>query len=169
MYELKGVISLEDAHIVEMKASQLRVDGHEDRFPFIFKVSSQRSASVKHGQWWILRDYCFAAIDETELKSWVDTLKTVCTASDVELVDSPWAAGLDAQYTVIQARDLVPLSRQLMITTQSNVAHATRKLAEGVHTLFRHIVDGPPPAPPPAPKDARTATWVLGHCHDTGP
>jgi hypothetical protein len=140
-----------------MKASQLRVDGHEDRFPFIFKVSSQRryvrptlspfsawkpflmmrrSASVKHGQWWILRvrrplslaippalaatslllpplllplllllplppppplslplppplllqwvmcscasqDYCFAAIDETELKSWVDTLKTV--------------------------------------------------------------------------------------------
>ena len=62
MYELKGVISLEDAHIVEvsfirypfnsnlppysvmdqMKASQLRVDGHEDRFPFIFKVSSQR-------------------------------------------------------------------------------------------------------------------------------
>jgi len=102
-FELKGVISLEDAEIIEMRASQFRVDGHEDRFPYIFKVSSQRSVSVKHGQWWIYRDYCFAAIDEPELQSWIETFKSVCIASDAEMIDNPWTTEA-RQYPMFQVR-----------------------------------------------------------------
>ena len=47
----------------------LRVDGHEGRFLHTFKVSSSRSCSTQHAQWWINRDYYFAAVDGDELSS----------------------------------------------------------------------------------------------------
>ena len=52
-----------------LQIPNLKVDGHEGRFLHTFKVSSSRSTSVKHSQWWINRDYFFAAIDGDELSS----------------------------------------------------------------------------------------------------
>jgi hypothetical protein len=61
-----------DCHRVPWEFEQvpnLRVDGHEGRFLHTFKVSSSRSCSTQHAQWWINRDYYFAAVDGDELSS----------------------------------------------------------------------------------------------------
>jgi len=157
------------------------VDGHEGRFPAVLKIASQRSVSVRHSQWWILRDYYFAA-DEKELEVWAKELRDVKFRMEVELVDRAYCLAssqelesysprskLDNEYTFVDSRQqLLPPqlsahTRQLMMTTHNTMASTTRKVAESVQTFFRNIVDGPPPemdgrhyegAYPPA--------WVLG-------
>ena len=53
----------------------------------------------------------------------------------------------------------------------SNVAQATRKLAEGVQTLIRNIVDGPSPVPAGKHRDGgvKGTVWMLGCSYDYGP
>jgi len=178
-WELKGIISLDDAEFAEVK--DMPVDGHEGRFPAVLKIASQRSVSVRHSQWWILRDYYFAA-DEKELDLWAKELRDVKFRMEVELVDRAYCLAssqelesysprskLDNEYTFVDSRQqLLPPqlsahTRQLMMTTHNTMASTTRKVAESVQTFFRNIVDGPPPemdgrhyegAYPPA--------WVLG-------
>eukprot|EP00290_Baffinella_frigidus_P055438 CAMPEP_0180346618 /NCGR_PEP_ID=MMETSP0989-20121125/3972_1 /TAXON_ID=697907 /ORGANISM="non described non described, Strain CCMP2293" /LENGTH=624 /DNA_ID=CAMNT_0022335767 /DNA_START=59 /DNA_END=1930 /DNA_ORIENTATION=- len=183
-WELKGVITLEDAEFSQIR--DMTVDGAEGRFPLSLKIASSRSVSVKHQQWWILRDYFFAA-EESELESWLDVLNQA--RNDVELVDRAYCLfsddeeggespreRLDKQYTMVDggtARDdLQVMSRQVLLSTQTNVAHAGRKLAEGMHTLFRTIVDGPPPEPQDKRHKGDPAgrpIWILGTRYDVGP
>jgi len=186
-WELKGIISLDDAEFSEVR--DMRVDGHEGRFPSVLQISSQRSVSVRHSQWWILRDYFFAA-DENELESWTKELRDIKFRMEVELVDRAYCLAssqelesysprskLDNEYTFVEGRQQLMLppqltahTRQLMMTTHNTMANTTRKVAESVQTFFRNIVDGPPPemdrghyegAYPPA--------WVLGWKYKVGP
>eukprot|EP00286_Rhodomonas_abbreviata_P003612 CAMPEP_0181347866 /NCGR_PEP_ID=MMETSP1101-20121128/34102_1 /TAXON_ID=46948 /ORGANISM="Rhodomonas abbreviata, Strain Caron Lab Isolate" /LENGTH=611 /DNA_ID=CAMNT_0023460099 /DNA_START=338 /DNA_END=2174 /DNA_ORIENTATION=+ len=177
--QLKGVISLDDADATE--DSQRRVEGQEGRFPFILKISAQRSVSIEHAQWWIQRDYYFAAVSEAELNSWLEAIHHVRLTCEVEVVDRAYCLSssqdcespraLDRQYTFIDSREFIPLSR-LALSTHNNMAHATRKLAEGVQTIFRNIMDGPPPSPDKRQRQdggGRSPVWVLGRRYDTGP
>ncbi len=52
----------------------------------------------------------------------------------------------------------------------SNMAQATRKLAEGVSTLIRNIVDGPTPVPTGQHRDGgvKGTVWMLGCSYDCG-
>mmetsp|Transcript_42479 Transcript_42479/g.66516 ORF Transcript_42479/g.66516 Transcript_42479/m.66516 type:complete len:513 (+) Transcript_42479:419-1957(+) len=157
------------------------VEGHEDRFQFIIKVSSQRSVSIRHGQWWVQRDYFFAAVDEEEMNSWLDIMHRVRFESDVELVDRAYCLSgselgspraLDKQYTFIESQDLGMMSRQFAIQTHNSMANATRKVAEGVQTFFRNIVDGPVVVPATHRKGggaARNPAWLVGIRYDCGP
>mmetsp|Transcript_30173 Transcript_30173/g.68267 ORF Transcript_30173/g.68267 Transcript_30173/m.68267 type:complete len:628 (-) Transcript_30173:86-1969(-) len=179
-WELKGIVSLDDAEFA--KVQNLLVDGHEGRFPVAIKISSQRSVSPKHSQWWILRDYFFAA-DENELEPWLRELGEVKFKCEVELVDRAYCltssidasesprSKLESEYMFVEPRILLPLSRQLVLNTHNNMANATRKVAETVHTFFRNIVDGPPPE-----LDRRqfldgscAPAWVLGWKYKVGP
>ncbi len=140
------------------------MDGHEGRFQYTFKVASQRSVSVKRSQWWILRDYFFAAVDEAELLSvrcslrfpsasftqkswfrtrknrrypslilvivrpwvslqWLEVIQHVKMTAEVEFVDSesaipaPSFLSLSGNFTFVERGDMIPLSRQLLIST----------------------------------------------------
>jgi hypothetical protein len=182
---LKGIISLDDAEFSEVK--DLPVDGHEGRFPAVLKLESQRSVSVRHGQWWILRDYFFAA-DEDELASWTKELTDVKFRMDVELVDKAYCLAssqdlesysprkLDNEYTFVDSRPqlLPPLltahTRQLMMSTHNTMANTTRKVAESVQLFFRNIVDGPPPEMDPRQYQGDyPPAWVLGWEYKVGP
>jgi len=171
--DLKGIISLDDCDSNEVP--NLRVDGHEGRFLHTFQVSSTRSCSVKHSQWWIFRDYYFAAVDSDELSSWLEVIQHIRLTAEVEFIDapdpfSPPSGGLlGGSFSFIDRGDFVPLSRQLLISTHSNMAQATRKLAEGVQTIIRTLTEGPPPAPHGKGGRPGGSVWMLGSRYDVGP
>ena len=193
-WELKGIISLDDAEFTEMNDIPVE-PGHEGRFPVVLKVASQRSVSVRHGQWWILRDYFFAA-DENELEAWAKELRDVKFRMEVELVDRAYCLAssqdfegysprskLDNEYTFVDARggvgggqqlmlppELAAHTRQLMLDTHNTMATTTRKVAESVQTFFRNIVDGPPPVMSRSQyQGSHPPAWVLGWKYKVGP
>ncbi|EKX53294.1 hypothetical protein GUITHDRAFT_133035 [Guillardia theta CCMP2712] len=159
-WELKGIVSLDDAEFG--KVQNLVVDGHEGRFPVAIKISSQRSVSPKHSQWWILRDYYFAA-DENELEPWMREMADVKFKCEVELVDRAYCltssvdasdsprSKLDSEYMFVEPRILLPLSRQLVLNTHNNMANATQ-------LDKRQFLDG-----------SCAPAWVLGWKYKVGP
>ena len=187
-WELKGIVSLDDAEFSEVK--DMPVDGHEGRFPAVLKIASQRSVSVRRSQWWILRDYFFAA-DESELEQWAQELRDVKFRLEVELVDRAYCLAtsqelesfsprskLDNEYTFVENRQqplllppqLTAHTRQLMMSTHNTMANTTRKVAESVQTFFRNIVDGPPPEMDRAHyQGSHPPAWVLGWKYKVGP